>query len=142
MKNIFYFGCIWLNIACKFKCSILKSKLVLSECNDLYLIAIAFIAFMKHEVKQCPVFWGTPGMTVKKLIKMMFLLRLIVLIVSSKIFYLNTPCQLSLLSTRKGNSEIPKYYTNQNPYLGLVVLQNQSKNTSDITSSCPSTNRL
>jgi hypothetical protein len=33
------------NIACKFKCYISKSKLVLSECNDLYFVAIAFIAF-------------------------------------------------------------------------------------------------
>ena len=44
----------------KFKCYISKSKLVLSECNDLYFIAIAFIAFTLHEIKQCPVFWGHP----------------------------------------------------------------------------------
>ena len=31
------------------------------ECNDLYFIAIAFIAFTLHEIKQCPVFLGTPG---------------------------------------------------------------------------------
>ena len=37
-----------------------KSKLVLSECNDLYFIAIAFIAFTLHEIKHCPVFFGTP----------------------------------------------------------------------------------
>jgi hypothetical protein len=37
------------NIACKFKCYISKSKLVLSECNDLYFIVIAaFIAFTLH----------------------------------------------------------------------------------------------
>jgi hypothetical protein len=51
---------------CKFKCYISKSKLVLSECNDLYFIAIAFIAFTLHEIKQSPgvFFWeggGTPG---------------------------------------------------------------------------------
>jgi hypothetical protein len=34
-----------------------KSKLVLSECNDLYFIAIAFIAFTLHEIKQRPVFF-------------------------------------------------------------------------------------
>ena len=40
-----------------------KSVLVLSECNDLYFIAIAFIAFtlyIIHEIKQCPLF-RTPG---------------------------------------------------------------------------------
>jgi hypothetical protein len=34
--------------ACKFKCYISKSKLVLSKCNDLYFIAIAFIAFTRY----------------------------------------------------------------------------------------------
>jgi hypothetical protein len=48
------------NIACKFKCNISKSKLVLSECNDLYFFAIAFIAFTLHEIKQYPAFfWDT-----------------------------------------------------------------------------------
>ena len=51
-----YFGCLSLNIACKFKCYISKSK-----CNDIYFIAMAFIAFTLHEVKPCPVFFGTPG---------------------------------------------------------------------------------
>ena len=37
-----------------------KSKLVHYECNDLYFIAIAFIAFKLHEIKQSPVFFGTP----------------------------------------------------------------------------------
>ena len=50
-------SCISLNIACKFTCYISKSKLVLYECNDLYFIAIAFIAFTLHEIKQCPVFF-------------------------------------------------------------------------------------
>ena len=50
-----------LNIACKVKCYISKSKLVLSECNDLYFIAIALIAFTLHKIKQCPFFGGTPG---------------------------------------------------------------------------------
>jgi hypothetical protein len=36
------------NIACKFKCYLSKSKLVISEC------IIAFIAFTLHEIKQCP----------------------------------------------------------------------------------------
>ena len=49
------------NIACKFKCYIYQNlSIVLSECNDLYFIAIAFIAFTFHEIKECPVFWGTP----------------------------------------------------------------------------------
>ena len=47
------------NIVCKFKCYIWKSKLVLSECNDLYFIGIAFIALTLHEIKQHPVFFGT-----------------------------------------------------------------------------------
>jgi hypothetical protein len=47
--------------ACKFKCYISKSKLVLSECNDPYFIAIAFIAFTLHEIKQCPNLLGTPS---------------------------------------------------------------------------------
>ena len=38
-------SCISLNIACKFKCYIPKSTLDFSGCNDLYFIAIAFIAF-------------------------------------------------------------------------------------------------
>ena len=33
----------------------------LFECNYLYFIAIAFIAFTLHEIKQCPVSFGTPG---------------------------------------------------------------------------------
>ena len=53
-------SCISLNIACKFKCYISKSKLVLSECTDLYFIAIAFIAFTLHEIKQYPAFGGHP----------------------------------------------------------------------------------
>jgi WD40 repeat protein len=34
-----------------------SQKLVLSECNHLYFIAIAFIAFTLHEIKPCLVFW-------------------------------------------------------------------------------------
>ena len=51
------------NIPCKFKCYISKSKLVLSKCNDLYFIAIAFIAFTLHEIKQSPgfQFWEGGG---------------------------------------------------------------------------------
>jgi hypothetical protein len=53
-----YFGCISLNIACKFKCYVSKYKLVLAECDDFYFIdiAIAFIAFTLHEI------FGTLGM--------------------------------------------------------------------------------
>jgi hypothetical protein len=62
MLNNKYF-LFWLYLAqyCmyKFKCYLSKSKLVLSECNDLYFIAIAFIDFTLHEIK--PAFWGTPG---------------------------------------------------------------------------------
>jgi hypothetical protein len=46
-------------IACKFKCHISESKLVLSECNDLYFFATAFIAFTLHEFKQRPVLLDT-----------------------------------------------------------------------------------
>ena len=55
-NKYFYFGCISLNIACKFKCYTSKSKLVLCECNanDLYFIII--LAFTLHEIKQCPLF--------------------------------------------------------------------------------------
>jgi hypothetical protein len=42
-------------------CYLSKSKLVFSECNDLYFIAIAFIAFTLHEIKHCPVFLGHPA---------------------------------------------------------------------------------
>jgi hypothetical protein len=45
-------------IACKFKCYISKSKLVLSECNDRYLLAIAFIAFTLHEIRPCLVLFS------------------------------------------------------------------------------------
>jgi hypothetical protein len=44
-----------------FMCYVSKSKFVLSQCNDLYFIAMAFIAFTLHEIKQCPVSGGTPG---------------------------------------------------------------------------------
>ena len=61
IKQPYNYRRISLNSACKLKCYISKSKLVLSECNDLYFIAIAFIAFTLHDIKQCPVFFGTPG---------------------------------------------------------------------------------
>jgi hypothetical protein len=48
---------IFKNGSSTFKCYISKSKSVVSECNDLYFIVIAFIAFTLHEIKQCPVFW-------------------------------------------------------------------------------------
>jgi hypothetical protein len=49
------------NIACKFKCYTSKSKLVLSECYDLYFIAIAFMAFTFMNSKSVQFFGGTPG---------------------------------------------------------------------------------
>ena len=53
--------CIFVNIAWKMHCDISKSKLILCEWNAFYLIEIAFIGFMLHEIKQCIVFFGTPG---------------------------------------------------------------------------------
>ena len=43
------------------ECDILKSKLILCEWNAFYFIEIAFIDFRLHEIKQCIVFSGTPG---------------------------------------------------------------------------------
>ena len=40
---------------------ILKSKLILCEWNAFYFIEIAFIGFTLDEIKQCIVFFGTPG---------------------------------------------------------------------------------
>ena len=42
-------------------CDILKSKSILCEWNVFYFIEIAIIGFMLHEIKQCIVFFGTPG---------------------------------------------------------------------------------
>ena len=42
-------------------CDILKSKLILCECNAFYFIEIAVIGFTLDEIKQCIVFFGTPG---------------------------------------------------------------------------------
>ena len=42
-------------------CDILKSKLILCEWNAFYFIEIAFIGSTLHEIKQCIVFFGTPG---------------------------------------------------------------------------------
>ena len=39
----------------------LKSKLILCEWNAFYFIEIAFIGFTLQEIKQCIVFFGTPG---------------------------------------------------------------------------------
>ena len=47
------------NIAPKVNCYISKSKLALSECNEGYLSAIAFMVFMLHEIKQGILFWDT-----------------------------------------------------------------------------------
>ena len=54
--------CIFVNIAWKMHCAnASKSKLILCEWNAFYLIEIAFIGFTLHEIKQCIVFFGTPG---------------------------------------------------------------------------------
>ena len=53
--------CIVVNIAWKMNCDILKSKLILNEWNAFYFIEIAFIGFTLDEIKQCIVFFGTPG---------------------------------------------------------------------------------
>ena len=53
--------CIFVNIAWKMNCGILKSKLILCEWNAFYFIEIAVIGFTLDEIKQCIVFFGTPG---------------------------------------------------------------------------------
>ena len=42
-------------------CDILKSKLIVCEWNAFYFIGIGFIGFSLDEIKQCIVFFGTPG---------------------------------------------------------------------------------
>ena len=42
-------------------CGILESKLILCEWNAFYFIEIAFIGFTLDKIKQCVVFFGTPG---------------------------------------------------------------------------------
>ena len=42
-------------------CDILKSKLIFCEWNAFYFIEIAFKGFTFDEIKQCIVFFGTPG---------------------------------------------------------------------------------
>ena len=53
--------CIFVNIAWKMNCDVLKSKLILREWNAFCFIEIAFIGFTLYEIKQCIVFFGTPG---------------------------------------------------------------------------------
>ena len=53
--------CIFVNIVWKMNCDISKSNLILCEWNAFYFNEIAFIGFMLHEIKQCIVFFGTPG---------------------------------------------------------------------------------
>ena len=48
------------------ECDLLKSKLFLCEWNPFYFIEIAFIGFTLHEIKQCIVFFGTPGIFIPK----------------------------------------------------------------------------
>ena len=52
---------IFVSIAWKMNCDILKSKLILCEWNAFYFIEIAFIGFTLQEIKQCIVCFGTPG---------------------------------------------------------------------------------
>ena len=52
--------CIFVNMAWKMNCDILKSKLIFCEWNAFYFIEIAFIGFTIDEIKQCIVFfWDT-----------------------------------------------------------------------------------
>ena len=53
--------CIFVNIPWKMNRDILKSKLILCEWNAFCFIETAFIGFALHEIKQCIVFFGTPG---------------------------------------------------------------------------------
>ena len=53
--------CIFVHIALKMNCGILKSKLTLCEWNAFYFTETAFIGFTLDEIKQCIVFFGTPG---------------------------------------------------------------------------------
>ena len=51
--------CIFVNIAWKLNCDILKSKLICCEWNASYFIEIAFIRFMLHQIKKCASPTGT-----------------------------------------------------------------------------------
>ena len=52
---------IFVNIAWKMNCDLLKSKFIVCESNAFYFIEMAFIGFRLHEIKQSIVFFGTPG---------------------------------------------------------------------------------
>ena len=52
---------ISVNIARKIECYISKSKLILCKWNAFYFSEIVFIDFTSHEIKQCIVFFATPG---------------------------------------------------------------------------------
>ena len=52
--------CIFVNIAWKINCDILKSKLILCEWNAFYCNEIAFTGITLHEIKQFTAFFGTP----------------------------------------------------------------------------------
>ena len=52
--------CIFVNIAWKMNCVLLKFKLILCEWNAFYVIEIAFMGFTLHETKWCIVFLGHP----------------------------------------------------------------------------------
>ena len=45
----------------RIECYISKSKVILCEWNASYFSEIALIDFTLHEIKQCIVFFGTPG---------------------------------------------------------------------------------
>ena len=57
---------ISVNIARKIECYISKSKLILCEWSAFYFSEIAFIEFTLLEIKQCIVFFGTPGTRANK----------------------------------------------------------------------------
>ena len=62
-------ACIFVSIAWKMNCDILKSKLMLCEWNAFYFIEIAFIGFTLHEIKQCIVFLGHPVVFVDSILR-------------------------------------------------------------------------
>ena len=56
-------------------CYISKSKLIFCEWNAFHFSEIAFINFTLHEIKQCIVFFGTPGICMLRDINVMLTLH-------------------------------------------------------------------
>ena len=67
-------------------CDILKSKLIFWEWNAFYFIAIAFIDFTLHEMKQCIVF-RTPGRLIYKKMYVNLKLHALSTIIFARILY-------------------------------------------------------